>query len=221
MGISEHVPLGLLAVTGWPSTLWIPAAQADPQPLPHMNVLDCINTRRSTKTFTDRPVSREEIERLLGTVCQAPNHRMTEPWRFYVLGPRARRAYGGALGHRKAKRIEDAVAGKAVIEKVAQTHESLPAMVAIAVTLDENPEIREENFAAVYMGIQNLSLVAHSVGLGTHIKTGAIMDDPAARSAVGLPEGERIVATINIGEPDGSPNGQARRSAAELTTWLE
>ncbi|HAD75104.1 MAG TPA: nitroreductase, partial [Gemmatimonadetes bacterium] len=100
-----------------------------------MNVLDCINTRRSTKTFTDRPVSREEIEQLLGTVCQAPNHRMTEPWRFYVLGPRARRAYGEALGHRKAKRIEDAVAGKAVIEKVAQTHESLPAMVAIAVTL--------------------------------------------------------------------------------------
>ncbi len=186
-----------------------------------MNVLDCINTRRSTKTFTDRPVSREEIEQLLGTVCQAPNHRMTEPWRFYVLGPRARRAYGEALGHRKAKRIEDAVAGKAVIEKVAQTHESLPAMVAIAVTLDENPEIREENFAAAYMGIQNLSLVAHSVGLGTHIKTGAIMDDPAARSAVGLPEGERIVATINIGEPAWSPDGQARRSAAELTTWLE
>ena len=186
-----------------------------------MNILDCINTRRSTKTFTDRPVSREEIEQLLGTVCQAPNHRMTEPWRFYVLGPRARRAYGEALGHRKATRIEDAVAGKAVIEKVAQTHESLPAMVAIAVTLDENPEIREENFAAAYMGIQNLSLVAHSVRLGTHIKTGAIMDDPAARSAVGLPEGERIVATITIGEPDGSPDGQARRSAAELTTWLE
>ncbi len=186
-----------------------------------MNVLDCINTRRSIKTFTDRPVSREEIEQLLGAVCQAPNHRMTEPWRFYVLGPRARRAYGEALGHRKAKRIDDAVAGKAVIEKVAQTHESLPAMVAIAVTLDENPEIREEDFAAAYMGIQNLSLVAHSVGLGTHIKTGAIMDDPAARAAVGLPEGERIVATINIGEPDRSPDGQTRRSATELTTWLE
>ena len=94
-------------------------------------------------------------------------------------------------------------AGKAVIEKVAKTHESLPAMVVIAIKLHENPEIREEDFAAGYMGIQNLSLVAHSMGLGTHIKTGAIMDDPAARAAVGLPEGERILATINIGEPDG------------------
>ena len=94
-------------------------------------------------------------------------------------------------------------------------------MIAVAVTVHENPEIREEDFAAAYMGIQNLSLVAHSMGLGTHIKTGAIMDDPAARAAVRLPEGERIVATISIGEPDGLPDGHARRLATELTIWVE
>ena len=186
-----------------------------------MNVLDSINARRSIKAFTDRPVSREEIEQLLSAACQAPNHRMTEPWRFYVLGPQARRAYGEALGRRKAKRVDDPEVGKAVVEKVAETHKALPAMVAVAVTVHENPEIREEDFAAAYMGIQNLSLVAHSVGLGTHIKTGAIMDDPAARAAVRLPEGERIIATISIGEPEGSPDGQARRPATELTTWVE
>ena len=186
-----------------------------------MNILELVNARRSIKSFTDRPVSREEIEQLLSAVCQAPNHRMTEPWRFYVLGPRARRGYGEALGRRKAERIDDPEAGKAVVAKVADTLESLPAMVVVAVRVHENPEIREEDFAAAYMGIQNLSLVAHSMGLGTHLKTGAIMDDPAARAAVGLPEGERIVATINIGEPDGLPDGQARRPAAKLTTWVE
>ena len=186
-----------------------------------MHILDSINARRSIKTFTDRPVPRKEIEQLLNAACQAPNHRMTEPWRFYVLGPRARRAYGKALGRRKAKRIDDPEAGKAVVEKVAETHASLPAMVAVAVTVHENPEIREEDFAAAYMGIQNLSLVAHAIGLGTHIKTGAIMDDPAARAAVGVPEGERIVATVNVGQPDGLPDGQARRPAAELTMWVE
>ncbi len=186
-----------------------------------MNILDAVNTRRSIKTFTNRPVPREEIESLLDAACQAPNHRMTEPWRFYVLGPVARREYGAALGRRKAKRIDDVEAGKAVVEKVAATHESLPAMVAVAVRSDENPEIREEDCAAAYMGIQNLSLMAHSLGLGTHIKTGAIMDDPAAREAVGLPEGERIVATVNIGWPEALPDGRARRPATELTTWVE
>ena len=186
-----------------------------------MNILDSINARRSIKTFTDRPVSRGEIEQLLEAACQAPNHRMTEPWRFYVLGPRARRAYGEALGHRKAKRVDEAEAAKAVVEKVAATHESLPVMLAVAITVNETPEIHEEDFAAAYMAIQNLSLVAHSRGLGTHIKSGAIMDDPAARAAVGLPEGERIIAIVNVGEPDGSPHGQARRPATELTTWVE
>ncbi len=186
-----------------------------------MNILKSINNRRSIKTFTDRPVSRGEIEQLLDAVCQAPNHRMTEPWRFYVLGPRARHAYGRALGHRKAKRVDDAEAARAVVEKVAETHESLPAMLAVSVTLDENPEIREEDFAAAYMGLQNLSLVAPSMGLGTHIKTGAIMDDPAARAAVGVPEGERIVAIVNVGVPDELPDGKVRRPAGELTTWVE
>lgn len=186
-----------------------------------MNTLRSINSRRSIKNFTDRPIPQKELEQLLNAVCQAPNHRKTEPWRFYVLGPKARRAYGEALGRRKAKRMDDLEAGKAVVEKVAMTHESLPAMVAIAVVVNEDPEIREEDFAAVYMGIQNLSLVAHAIGLGTHIKTGAVMDDPAARAAVGVPEGERIVATINVGKPDGLPNPQPRRPASELTTWVD
>ena len=185
-----------------------------------MKILDAINARRSIKSFTNRPVTRDEIERLLDAACLAPNHRMTEPWRYYVLGPESRRAYGKALGRRKAKRIDDVEAAEAVIEKVAQTHEALPAMIAVAITLDDNPEIREEDYAAAYMGIQNLSLVADAMGLGTHLKTGAIMDDPAARAAVGLPDGERIVATINIGEPESTPDAKARRPATDLTTWV-
>jgi len=70
------------------------------------------------------------------------------------------------------------------------------------------------------MAIQNLSLVAHAMGLGTHIKSGAIMDDPNSHAAVGLPEGERIIATINVGEPARVPEAKARRQSAELTTWV-
>ena len=82
-----------------------------------MNIIDFINARRSIKTFSDRPVTQEEIELLLSAACQAPNHRMTEPWRFYVLGPQSRRAYGEALGRRKANRVDDPEAAKAVVEK--------------------------------------------------------------------------------------------------------
>jgi len=186
-----------------------------------MDILDAIRSRRSIKSFTDRPVTREEIDRLLETVVRAPNHRMTEPWRFYVLGPEARRAWGEALGARKARRVEDPEAARAVREKVASSHADLPAMIAVATTLDENPEIREEDYAAAMMGVQNLMLAALGMGLGTHIKTGAVMDDPRARSAVGAPEGERIVAVVHLGEPAEVPDAKPRRPATEITTRVE
>lgn len=185
-----------------------------------MDLVDAIGTRRSIKEFTDRQLSREEIEGLLEQAVQAPNHRMTEPWRFYVLGPEARRAYGAALGARKAKKVEDPEAAEAVVEKVARTHEALPAMLAVSMTLDENPEIREEDYAATMMAVQNICLAAHAVGLGAHIKSGAVMDDPRAREAVGVPERERIVATLHLGEPARVPDPKPRKAAADVTTWV-
>jgi len=137
-----------------------------------------------------------------------------------VLGPEARRAYGEALGARKAKRVEDPEAAQAVLEKTAAKHSDLPAMLAVSMVLDDNPEIREEDYAAVFMAIENLSLAAQALGLGTHIKTGAVMDDPRARAAVGVSEAERIVATIEVGEPAATPDAKPRKSAAELTTWV-
>jgi len=186
-----------------------------------MDVFEAIETRRSVKKFTSRAPTKDEIERMLEAAVQVPNHRMTKPWRFYVMGPRARRLYGAALGLRKAKRVEDADAARLVVEKVSSEHERLPLMIAVAIRQDENPEIREEDHASAMMGIQNLSLVATAFGLGSHIKSGGIMDDPAARAVVGLPDGERIVAIVNVGEPEEVPAPKERLRATEVTTWVD
>ena len=186
-----------------------------------ISLAELINRRRSIKQFTDRVPTRDEIEALLDLVAQAPNHRMTQPWRFYVLGPAARRGYGAALGARKAKRVEDPQAARDVVESVAARHETLPAMIAVAVTVHENPEIREEDYAATWMGLQNLALAAEAAGLGTHIKTGAVMDDPRSRAAVGVPDGERIVAIVNLGQPAAVPDPKPRLPARDLTTWVD
>lgn len=185
-----------------------------------MKASDAIRHRRSIKKFTDRQVTREQIERMLEAAVLAPNHRMTQPWRFHVLGPEARRAYGLALGERKAKKVEDANAASLVREKVAGEHAALPAMIVVAMIQDENPEIRQEDYASVMMAVQNLSLAAAEMGLGSHIKTGAVMEDPAARAAAGVAEGERIVAVVNVGEPADVPSPKDRAPAASYTTWL-
>lgn len=185
-----------------------------------MDLYEAVRNRRSIRQFTDRPISRESIERVLDAAIAAPNHRLTQPWRFYVLGPDARQAYGETLGSRKAKKIEDPAAAQALIEKVAATERALPAMIVVSMTLDENAGIREEDYASTMMAAQNLMLAAHADGLGTHMRSGAIMDDPRTRAAFGVPEGQRIIATIQLGEPAAMQEGKARRPVSDVTTWL-
>src|ERR1044071_8035660 len=116
-----------------------------------MRPTDAIQNRRSIKRFTEREITRAEIEQLLDAATLAPNHRLTQPWRFYVLGPDARHAYGLALGERKAKKLEDPTAARALRDSVANEHRDLPCMIAVAVVINDNPEIREEDFAATMM----------------------------------------------------------------------
>lgn len=185
-----------------------------------MKVIDAIRQRRSIKSFTDRAVTRAEIEHLLDAAVLAPNHRVTQPWRFYVLGREARAAYGAALGERKARKKEDPESARQVLEKVTAEHASLPAMLVVAMVQDTNAEIREEDYASVMMAVQNMSLAAGELGLGTHIKSGGIMEDPAARAAAGVAEDERIVAVVNVGEPAETPAPKSRAPAASFTQWL-
>ena len=185
-----------------------------------MDAFDAIHSRRSILQFTGRSVSREAIERILDAATTAPNHRLTQPWRFYVLGPIARRQYGETLGARKARKVDDPDAARALVEKVAASEAALPAMIAVSMTVDENPETHEENYAATMMAVQNLLLAAHAIGLGSHLKTGAVMNDPRTRVAIGVPDGEQVVATIQLGEPAAVPDPKPRRAARDVTTWV-
>jgi nitroreductase len=185
-----------------------------------MNVTEAIRERRSIKRFSGEAPDDRQIETLLDAAVRAPNHRLTNPWRFYVLGAEARHAYGLALGERRARKIDDPNKAREVCEKAAAEHREVPCIVAAAMVLNDDPEIREEDYAAVMMGVQNMALAAVELRLGTHIKSGAVMDDPAARAAVGVPEGQRIVAIVHLGVPAEFPPPRPRPPASDCTTWL-
>lgn len=184
-----------------------------------MSIPAIIEQRRSTKKFTGRAITRAEIEMLLDAAILAPNHRLTQPWRFYVLGPESRYAYGLALGERKARKQPDPEAARALRETVATEHRNLPCMIAVSVVQSENAETREEDYAAAMMAIENLALSAVALGLGTHIKTGGVMGDAAAREAAGVGDAERIVAIVNVGEPAEPVSARKREPATSFTIW--
>lgn len=186
-----------------------------------MNVFDVLAARRSIRKFAERAPTRAELEQMLQAATLAPNHRLTNPWRFYVLGPEARAAYGLALGNRKAKKATSDEQADSIRRATSDEHRAQPCMLLVAMTLHENPEFREEDYASTMMATQNICLAATALGLGTHIRSGAIMDDPAARAAAGVPDDQRIVAVLTVGVPLETPDAKSRKPAAELTHWVE
>jgi nitroreductase len=186
-----------------------------------MKASQAIQERRSIRRFGERTPSRDEIEALLSAAVLAPNHRLTQPWRFYVLGPEARYAYGLALGERKARKLTDPEAAREMRKTIAAEHRALPCMIAVAVVKPTDPETSEEDYAATMMAVQNLALVAVEMGLGTHIKTGGVMGDATSRAAAGVRDNERIIAVVNVGVPAEALPPKKREPASTFTTWVD
>ena len=186
-----------------------------------MNVDEAIRRRVSVKEYEASPVPREQVERLLDLALLAPNHRMTQPLEFRVMGARAKRAYAETLAGRKTAKIEDPDTAAAVREKMLRRTLDVPAMIGLVVDLADDPEIREEDYATAFMAIQNLCLAAVERGLGTHIKTGAVMNEPALREALDVREGQRLAAIVFLGEAAETPDAKPRTPATEKTRWLE
>ncbi|HSL72500.1 MAG TPA: nitroreductase family protein, partial [Longimicrobiales bacterium] len=146
----------------------------------------------------------------------APNHKLTEPWGFLVLGPRTKRAYAETKARLKLGARDDAEKAQKMIDEVM----AIPAIVGVTQRLDDDPIRREEDYAAVFMAIQNLLLAATSLGLGTKMHTGEILEDKELRDALQVNDGERIVAFVDVGEPAEELPPKKRVLATERTRWL-
>ena len=185
-----------------------------------MSILNAIRQRRSHKLFTKRPVFDDEIRTMLEGAVAAPNHKLTQPWGFVVLGPRSRRKYAEIKAALKVKNEANAEFALAKREKIAAETAAIPAVIVVTQKQDPDPHRREEDYAAVYMAIQNMLLLATSMGLGTKVQTGSVMDDAQMRELIGAAPEERIVGIIHVGEPMEELPPKARASAADKTRWL-
>lgn len=185
-----------------------------------MSVIQAIRNRRSQKRFTTRPVSESDIKALIEAAVLAPNHKMTQPWGFVVLGPRARQKYAEI---KAADRVRDEPDSKVAAEKrerIVADITAVPTVIVVTQKLDTNPARVEEDYAAVFMGIENMLILATSMGLGSKVHTGGIMLDPDLRALTGAADDERIVAIVHFGEPAEEMPAKNRIPASDKTRWL-
>jgi nitroreductase len=186
-----------------------------------VTVLEAIKARRSVPRLRPDPVPQEIVEQMLEAAVWAPNHRLTEPWRFYVLAGDGKRRFAEIRSRHRAAAFADPGAPDAVraVERVYQDTMATPLLIVPTVHLAASEEQREEDVAATFMAIQNLLLAATELGVGTYMRTGAILGDAEFRSLLGLEEGRRILAVIYVGYPADLPQ-KRRTPAAQRTVWL-
>ncbi len=184
-------------------------------------VLAAIRNRRSVGKMTTQVPPRSLIERVLEAGTWAPNHHMTEPWRFFVLQGGARDHLGEVMGEVAAARESSGEARRAVAQRAATKPLRAPWVIAVAVEPANDPSIPEiEELAAGCAAAQNMLLAAEAVGLAAIWRSGWVTFEPEITAFFGLSSRATMLGFIYVGYPAMEPPARSRKPLAEVTAWL-
>jgi len=143
-------------------------------------------------------------EELLELARWAPNHHLTAPWRFRVLGPGALARLRQAAGPEGAAKLDRA-----------------PTLIVVSCALGEDPLQNEEDLHATAVASYIVLLAAHGRGLAGYWRTPAVLREAEGREAVGLPANERFVGLLHLGNPRQEKEPPQRPPIEQSTVFLD
>jgi len=157
--------------------------------------------RRTIHLFTDERPPDSLVRDAIEVARWAPNHRLTEPWRFYLLGAKTTTAIVG-LNTQLVRARRGTRAAKA---KQARWR-SIPGWLLVTSTRSSDDVRDQENYAATACAVQNLQLYLWTHGVGVKWTTGRVTRAPAFWDLVQVdPEAERLVGLLWYGYPAAVP----------------
>lgn len=171
-----------------------------------MNLEEAIRTRRTHKAFAATPVEPELLEELLELATWAPNHHLTNPWRFRLIGPETR--------ERLMELAEAAQPGSAVKLRRA------PTLVAVSARQEGDAAQDREDLLATAVAAYLVLLAAHARGLAGYWRTVPLIETPAGRDALQIPAEESPVGILYLGEPVQEQRVPERAPLADVLTYL-
>jgi nitroreductase len=170
-----------------------------------MDLETALRSRRTHKAFDPSPVPRDVLDELFELARWAPNHHLTNPWRFRVLGADAVGALKAAAGPEQGAKLDRA-----------------PTLIAAtAVQCGDDPAADEEDALAAACAIYALLLAAHARGLGGYWRTPAVLLTPEGRAACGIPDGERVLGLVHLGTAKGEKAPPERAPVDAFVTYLD
>lgn len=195
-------------------------AEAPIAPADHQPVLEAIRNRRSIGKVTGEAPDRSLIRQILEAGTWAPNHHLTEPWRFVVLEGETRSRLGRVMGAVAANRELDPERKEAAAAKAAAKPLRAPYVIAVAIEPSPDSTVPEiEEVAAGAAAIQNMLLAAEALGLAAMWRTGWIAFEPEIRDFLGFSSRAKVLGFVYVGFAAMTAPERSRRDVDELTTW--
>ena len=165
-----------------------------------MELFEAIHSRRTVKDFAPQSVPDDLLMRALEAGVWAQNHRLSQPWKFAVMGPQSKSRFGEYFPR---------AAG-------------IAAIVAVTCAKNDDAEIEREDYAACACAIQNIGLAAWDLGLGMQWSSGRAARDARTAEIIGMDESkEMLVGLLFLGFPAEIPAAKGRKSLDEVLRRLE
>ncbi len=174
-----------------------------------------IRGRRTIKLFRRTPVDRQVILDAIEVARWAPNHHVTEPWHFYLLGEKAMKANVELI-----RQITAEIKDTAIAEFKAKAAEDIPGWLVLTCRKSEDEVLQREDYASCCCAMQNLMLYLSEAGVGSKWATGAIIEDKRFFDLLGINrQQELIVSVLRYGYSKITPT-QSRKEVSDIVTEL-
>ncbi len=152
-----------------------------------------IRARRTHKQFGAEPVDEQIVRELVDLARSAPNHKLTNPWRFRVLGPETRARIDEVVDENEAMKLRRA-----------------PTLVLVTAVLSDDPVLAEEDLLAAGCAVYVMLLGATERGLAYYWRSPQCFREEPIRALLGLADNEVMVGLVHLGAPVSDPPGKER-----------
>ncbi len=186
-----------------------------------MDVRTAIRTRRSHKQFTGAAVPDQVLSELVELATWAPNHRLTEPWRFAVVRHERLPALLHAIEHGLRHEGGDEQKIALQVQKAkAVLHGAGGVITLLRHASPDDPLLDREDYAACACAMQNMQLAAWEQGFGSFWSTGGHFVGRALRGFWRAEPHDEVVGALILGVPSGELPAHRRKSLQDLMYFV-
>lgn len=174
-------------------------------------ILDLIINRQSDRKYSDKPVEKEKLERILEAGRMSPSACNAQPWKFIVVNEPELVAKVAEAASAPLLGMNTFVAQAPLQIVIVREKPNLTSKIGAS--------IKDKDYSLIDIGIasENICLQATAEGLGSCML--GWFDEPLVKKLLEIPKNKRVELIITIGYSLSSQREKRRKPAEETVSY--